>query len=182
MSVSFRDLTYIGDHHRPRDRRPGPPASTNAGRDEIRPAGTLDHSQGPEPVEARDLDPEGPIRVDAELLEDLSDGSRFERRFFSLSGSMLGGMISRVWHGLGGASRTLRRRRKEVAHVLPHGPVGMAEIDVAAPDPLALSIRAMAEERRWLGIVDEHDVGGLQDRAKLLGVGGVHLFVGAQQG
>ena len=118
----------------------------------------LDDSQRVlEPVETRDLQDDRPLRVDAELLQHSAARLAPSRgRFFSLRGSMLGGMRN-TGCGIGLGERVQGEDAgivagEELAEVLPNGSVGVAEIDVAPPDPLAPALRSSSRgEERVVG-------------------------------
>ena len=115
-------------------------------------------------VEARDLEHQRPLDVQAELVDDVGRvlgrqrhvlrRQRVDRRRHH---HRVGQAVARrdvLRHVEHRQVVRLEHRQQEVEHLL----VGRREVDVAAPDPLRAVLRGVHPEGRRLGVVDHHEV------------------------
>ena len=132
----------------------------------------LDHAERILPlVEPRDLGDQGPLRVDADPLQDPGGEARTELQVLRALG------VDRGRDDLGAPDRevgrdepTEREHRRVVANderleEAPDGRVGLGGVDVAAPDPPAWSGAVQLEQGERLRIVDHDEVVVLVERA-----------------
>ncbi len=61
--------------------------------------------------------------------------------------------------------------------IFPHRTIGMAGVDVTTPQPAPAACGTVTQQRRRLGVVNNHEVSLLKGAAQLLCVGGIDLFV-----
>ena len=68
-----------------------------------------------------------------------------------------------------------------VAQIFPYRPMRMTDVYMTSPYPFAPPVGTKAQKRRRLGVMNEHNIGVFQCRAKTLHVLRVGMFINPQQ-